>query len=226
MFDHLLWLGVTIALYAVCRAWHLRRPVWWNHPQMLGWLGLLAILLIGHVSYARYSRGAAPLVWLLGPSVVAFAVPIYDQRALIRRYAAVLGVAVIIASLASMALSWGLATWLMLSPDMRLSLLPRSVSAPFSMIIAAHLGGTPGLAASFTALSGLFGAAIGAGLVRFWRIRTPFAQGVMMGMGAHGIGTARAFGWGVEQGTVAAATMMLAGLTNVMMVVIWRASIG
>ncbi len=226
MLDRLFWLGTTIALYALCRAWHDRRPVWWNHPQLLVWLVLMVVLIAGHVSYARYRDGTAPLVWLLGPAVVAFAVPIYDQRVLILRYWRVLAVAVTVASLASVTMSLGLAHILMLSPVLRASLVPRSVSAPFAMIIAGRLGGAPGLAACFTALSGLLGATIGAPLVRFWSIRSHFAQGAMMGMGAHGTGTARAFGWGVEQGTVAATTMTLAGLANVMAVVIWQAFVG
>jgi putative effector of murein hydrolase len=222
IFNIAIWSGLTIALYAFSRALHLRRPVWWTHPQVLGFALLMAILIATHTNFAAYRQGSAPLIWLLGPAVVAFAVPIYDQRALIVRHWRVLLIAVATGSTISALISWELARALMLSPALRASLMPRSVSAPFAMIIAARIGGVPGLAATFTAITGLLGATIAAPLARVLGIHSKFARGTMLGMGAHGTGTARAFLWGPEEGTIAATTMVLAGLSNVLVAVIWQ----
>ena len=217
----LIWSGITIAVYAACRALYLRHPRFWTSPLLLGWLALTAILIATRTPFETYRDGSAPLTLLLGPSVVAFAVPIYDERHLIRRQWRVLLAAVVCGSTLSALLSWELARAFLLSPEMRASLLPRSISAPFAMIVAGQIGGVPGLAATFTALTGLLGASIAVPLAKLLGITTKFARGAMLGMGAHGIGTARAFQWGPEEGAAAATTMTLAGVANVLVAVIW-----
>jgi len=221
MVDILIWSGLTVAIYAVFRALYLRRPSFWTNPLLLGWLALMAVLIATKTPFQTYRDGSAPLILLLGPSVVAFAVPIYDQRAMILRRWRVLLLAVATGSIISAALSWELARALMLSPEIRASLLPRSISAPFAMIVAAQIGGVPGLAATFTAITGLLGASIALPLSKTLAITSRFARGAMLGMGAHGVGTARAFQWGPAEGSVAATTMTLAGVANVIVAVIW-----
>ena len=217
----LIWSGLTVAIYAICRALYLRWPVFWTNPILLGWLTLMVLLIATRTPFQTYRDGTAPLILLLGPSVVAFAVPIYDQREMILRQWRVLLVAVACGSTISVLLSWDLARALMLSPELRASLLPRSISAPFAMIVATHLGGVPGLAATFTAITGLLGSGIAPPLSKVLGVTSKFARGAMLGMGAHGIGTARAFQWGPEEGAAAATTMTLAGVANVLVAVIW-----
>lgn len=205
-----------IAVYTACRALYLRRPRGWTHPVVTGWLVMSVILLASHTNYALFRQGTAPLVWWLGPSVVAFAVPMYHQRAIILRRWRVLAVLVGTGSLVSVLVSWEWARALQLPAMVRASLLPRSVSTPFAMMIAGEIGGVPGLTATFTAFTGVLGALFAEPLSRLLRLTSPFARGAMLGMGAHAIGTARAFQFGPEEGAVAAATMTLAGVTNVM----------
>ena len=61
---------------------------------------LVAIAL--HTSYHDYIRGTHWLVALLGPATVAFAVPIYEQRRLIRRHWRVLGLGMLAGTATSM----------------------------------------------------------------------------------------------------------------------------
>ena len=80
---------------AVKRA--LRRiPVW------------IAVALLLHASYQDYMHDSRWLLALLGPATVAFAVPIYEQRALIRRYWPILlfGVTVGSTTLIAVVLTW------------------------------------------------------------------------------------------------------------------------
>ena len=218
----LLWTLATVLIYAASQALYRRRPAWWAHPLILSFAALMLLLAATGTPYNTYRDGTWPLIWLLGPSVVAFAVPIHDQRRMILQNWRVLLIAVATGSTISVVLSWELAQALMLSPALRASLLPRSISAPFAMIVASQLGGTPGLAATFTAITGVLGATIAAPLAKILGLRSRFARGAMLGMGAHGIGTARAFGWSVEEGTIAATTMTLAGLANVVAATAWR----
>jgi predicted murein hydrolase (TIGR00659 family) len=218
--DHLpesvFWCVATIALYLAARWWHGRRPHWWNAPLLVTPVILVSLALVFHAGYREYSRGAHWMIALLGPATVAFAVPIYDQRRLIRRYWPVLIFGVLAGSVTAMVSAWALATSLGLSGSMRLSLLPRSVSTPFAMAVSGDIGGVPDLTAVFVVLTGVFGAAVGEFILVVVPLRSGVARGALYGMGAHGAGVAKAHLTGPEEGSIAGLVMVLAGLMNVL----------
>src|SRR6201989_2821218 len=127
------WSLATILLYFGAKRLHRRWPRWWLMPLGVAPALLMIAALVLHVSYRDYIRGTHWLVALLGPATVAFAVPIYEQRALIRRRWPLLLVGMIVGSLTAVITSWALAYVLGIDGAMRLSLLPRSMSTPFAM---------------------------------------------------------------------------------------------
>ncbi len=47
---------------------------------------LVLILVVGHISYQSYMGETHWLLWLLGPATIAFAVPVYENVAVIKRH--------------------------------------------------------------------------------------------------------------------------------------------
>lgn len=209
------WAVVTLAIYAAARALNRRLSRWWTSPLLVTWLACGALIVALHASYREYLTGTHWLVLLLGPATVAFAVPIHRHRELIRRHWVVLTVGVVAGSALAVGSSWLLAGLFDLSPELRASLLPRSVTTPLAMAASSRIGGEPELTAVFTALTGLFGAAVGETLLGRLRLRSSFARGALFGMGAHGAGVAKAREIGHEEGVVASLIMIMAGLLNV-----------
>ncbi len=169
-----------------------------------------------HTSYQTYLRGTHWLISLLGPATVAFAVPIYGQRRLIRQYWPLLTTGVVVGSAVAMLSSWALADLLGLDGITRLSLLPRSMSTPFAMAVSQDLGGSAELTAVFVVVTGVLGAAIGELLLARLPDVSAMARGAVMGLGAHGVGTARAHQWGAEEGAIAGLVMVFTGVLNVL----------
>ncbi|MGC2083154.1 MAG: LrgB family protein [Bradyrhizobium sp.] len=209
------WSVATILLYFGAKRLHRRWPRWWLMPLGVAPALLMIAALALHVSYRDYIRGTHWLVALLGPATVAFAVPIYEQRALIRRRWPLLLVGMIAGSLTAVLTSWVLAYMLGIDGALRLSLLPRSMSTPFAMEVSGEIGGIPDLTAIFVVLTGLFGAAVGDVVLARLPLRSKIAKGASFGMGAHGAGTARAHELGREEGAIAGLVMVLVGLMNV-----------
>jgi predicted murein hydrolase (TIGR00659 family) len=209
------WSVATILLYFGAKRLHRRWPRWWLMPLGVAPALLMIAALALHVSYRDYIRGTHWLVALLGPATVAFAVPIYEQRALIRRRWPLLLVGMVAGSLTAMITSWVLAYVLGIDGALRLSLLPRSMSTPFAMEVSGEIGGIPDLTAIFVVLTGLFGAAVGDVVLARLPLRSKIAKGASFGMGAHGAGTARAHELGREEGAIAGLVMVLVGLMNV-----------
>jgi predicted murein hydrolase (TIGR00659 family) len=209
------WSLATIMLYFGAKRLHRRWPRWWLMPLGVAPALLMIAALMLHVSYRDYIRGTHWLVALLGPATVAFAVPIYEQRALIRRRWSLLLVGMIAGSLTAFVTSWALAYVLGIDGALRLSLLPRSISTPFAMEVSGEIGGIPDLTAVFVVLTGLFGAAVGDIVLARLPLRSKIAKGASLGVGAHGAGTARAHQLGREEGAIAGLVMVLVGLMNV-----------
>jgi len=212
----LFWSAATILLYLAAKRVYRRFPMWWLTPLAVTPLLLMALLIGMNENYRSYFGATHWLVALLGPATVAFAIPIYQQRATIRRYWPVLLVGVVMGSSSAMLSAWGLAHLLGLNDAISLSLMPRSMSTPFAMTVSGDIGGTPDLTAIFVVITGVFGAALGELMLNWLPLRSTLARGALFGMGAHGAGVAKAHQIGRVEGSIAGLVMVLVGLVNVL----------
>ena len=210
------WSAATIAIYFLSKRLYGRWPRAWLSPLVATPVALVAAALILHTSYREYIGATHWLVVVLGPVTVAFAIPIYEQRAMILRFWPVLVFGIAVGSSTAMLTAWALASLLSLDGLLRLSLLPRSISTPFAMAISQNIGGVPDLTALFVVVTGVMGAALGENLLAILPLKSSLARGALFGMGAHGAGVARANQIGAEEGSVAGLVMVLVGLVNVL----------
>jgi len=208
------WLTLTLLAYLGSRWLYRRTGRYLLSPLILVPVLLLAVAVPLNTAYAEYSRDTHWLMSVLGPVTVAFAVPIWQQRALLARHWPALTLGMLVGSAASISSSWGLAHLLSLDSAVSLSLLPRSITTPFAMPLARDLGGVPELTAVFVMFTGVLGAMFGGVLLKLLPLRTPLARGALFGVGAHGAGVSRAHEVGGEEGSVAGLVMVLTGLLN------------
>jgi predicted murein hydrolase (TIGR00659 family) len=208
---------LTILVYFGAKQLYRRFKTVLFSPLLVVPLVMISLLWVTAVPYATYATGTSVLSALLGPSVVAFAVPIYKNMRLIKQHGVEIGLSVVLGSAVALFSSVAMALWLRLSPETAESLAPRSVTTPVAMDISRSIGGLPPLTAAFVMVTALVGILIGPPLVRWLRLRTAVARGALFGMGAHGAGTARAFEFGQVEGTVSSLAMIgAAGATLVL----------
>jgi len=209
------WAATTVGIYLASTRIHLRFNAWWSSPLLLTWGLCGGLVLATRSSYGEYLSGTQWLIDLLGPAIVAFAIPIHENRRTIRRHWRLLVVGTFVGSALALGSACVLADFFHFSSQHEASFLPRSISTPFAIMASRDLGGFPELTAALTAVTGIFGATIGTGLLSRMPLRSSFARGASLGMGAHGAGVAKAYELGEEEGTVAGLTMIFAGLLNV-----------
>ncbi len=207
------WITATCFCYLFARVVHGRVGAWWTSPLLVACAFCLILALSLHTSYRDYMQGGKWLLMLLGPATVAFALPIYEQRALLRKHWSTLLFGVAFGCILAIGGTWLMSGWLGLSHGLRLSMLPRSFTTPFAMAFAKDVGGSPDLAAVCVIATGVLGASLGGILLRILPLQSSFARGVMFGMGAHGAGVAKAREFGKEEEAVAGLVMVLAGVT-------------
>lgn len=217
----LLCLAVTLALYFANKKLYRRFRKLPLMPLVLTPFLLVLMLVFGHISYQNYMGETHWLLWLLGPATIAFAVPVYDNLATIRRHWLSLSAGVITATVVSITSSVWLARLFILPDTIQRSLAVRSVTTPFALAAAQPLGGQPELVALFVVVTGVFGMAVGDVLFLRLAIKAGMAKGAGFGAASHGAashgaGTARSYELGAQEGVVASLVMMLSGVVMVL----------
>ncbi len=187
-------------------------------PLLISMVVLISVLLLLDIEYADYKQGTQLLTMILGPATVALAVPLYLNMRRVRQVLWPTLITLFVGGLFATVLGVALA-WLFGAETMILkTIAPKSVTSPIAMLVAEEMGGSASLAAVFVMLTGILGAMFGIELLRLFRITSPAAQGMALGVIAHGIGTARALQDSEESGAFAALAMSIMGvLTAVLM---------
>lgn len=212
----ILCLLITLGLYYANKRLYRRFRKLPLMPLVFTPLLLVALLIFGHISYKNYIGEAHWLLWLLGPATIAFAVPVYDNLAVIKRHWMSLTAGVATATVVAVTSSVWLARLFTLPDEIQRSLAVRSITTPFALAAAKPLGGQPELVALFVVITGVFGMAVGDALFIRLAIREGMAKGAGFGAASHGAGTARSYELGQQEGVVASLVMMLSGVVTVL----------
>ena len=209
----LIWLTATLVAYLIGDAIATRAgraPL--ANPVLIAVILLAALLWLTDTSYAQYFEGAQFVHFLLGPATVALAIPLWTQRAALRRALVPILAALLAGSLTAVIVALAIGHAMGLEAGLLATLAPKSTTAPVALGISQSLGGSPTLTAVLVILTGIIGAIVVTPLMNALRIRDWRARGFAVGVAAHGIGTARAFQVNPQAGAFAGIGMALNAL--------------
>jgi len=202
----LLWLSLTLGAYLAATVVNercYRMPL--LNPTLLAIALVVVVLTATGTSYKRYFDGAQFVHFLLGPAIVAMAVPLYRHTEIIRKSAGALFGALVIGSVTAILSSVLVARGLGGDRELWLS-------------ISGQIGGVPALTAVLTISTGITGACLASYVLRLAGVRQWHARGFAMGLSSHGIATARAFQENEIAGTFAGLAMALNGIATAALV--------
>lgn len=215
----LLWLTLTVVIW-ILADWLAqlsgRNPL--VNPVMIAIALVSAILLATGTSYGTYFTGAQFIHFLLGPTTVAIAIPLYKNWPTVRRKALPMLAALIAGTATSIVSAIAVGAALGLPRDVLISLAPKSVTAPVAMSLSESLGGVPALTAVLVVFTGVLGAVVVTPLMNAMGLRDYAARGFAAGLAAHGIGTARAFVVDPVAGTFAGIAMGLSAILSSLLI--------
>ena len=218
LFTTVFWSGITVAVFFAWRRIFLaiKHPA--LHPILWATLAVIVLLALAQHPVIAYRKDSAPLVWLLGPAVVAMAVPIWQRKeVIVSNWRSLLLIVVlgIVFSAVSVLLFAPLFGWLEVK-----SLVPKSVTAPVALgiIKEGSLGRAPheqlneSLLTVGIMISALSGAVLGPVVLQLTGVRDRRAMGLALGCASHGVGTARAFEIDSTAGAFASVGMSLTAI--------------
>ncbi|GAC90956.1 LrgB family protein [Anoxybacillus flavithermus NBRC 109594] len=205
----LLW---TIVVYMAMRKLYARFYFPLLVPIATSTLVIIITLSLFHLSYEQYMSGGKWLVHLLGPAVVALALPLYQHRQTLKQFLWPLLCSTFFGTIIGMGSGLLLARLFHLPERVVRSIIPKSVTSPVAMDIAKLIDGIPTLAAVYVMVAGIFGAMFGPTI--FQRLRLTTALGIGSGLGAasHGIGTAKALEIGKKEAAISSVAMTLSAI--------------
>ncbi|WP_205530079.1 LrgB family protein [Vibrio halioticoli] len=206
----------TLAGYYLTKAMHGRFQQVWLIPLVSVPVLIVAMLLTSGISYTDYIKESHWLVWMLGPATVAFAIPVYENKKVIRNHWLSITTGVIVAVVAALVSTILLSKAMHLSDILQKSLAVRSITTPFAVVASKEIGGKPDLTAIFVVMTGIVGIVVGETMLRLFKVRSRHGKGAGLGASAHGSGTAIAYGIHSKAGTIASLIMLFSGVATVL----------
>ena len=188
------------------------------NPLLVSAALTIAALLVLKIDYPSYNAGAKYLSYLLTPTTVCLAIPLYEQRALLMKNFRAIFAGIFSGALTSVACVYLMSLAFGLDHAQYVTLLPKSVTTAIGMPVAQELGGYGNIAAAVIILTGVLGNIVAEGFFRLLRIREPIARGVALGTSSHAIGTARAMEMGDTEGAMSSLSIAVSGLITVVLV--------
>jgi putative effector of murein hydrolase len=202
----------TIGSYVLARALAKRYSSPLTAPVFFSTVLIVCVLVAGDIQYEHYVPVRDLVTWFIGPATVALAVPVYQHRKLLIRYAAPALCGLAAGALATMLAALVVAIALRFSSELVRSIGVKSVTAPIAIELASLLHCDSSLTAGLVVATGLIGATFGPALLDRFGIHNPVARGLSLGTIAHGQGTAQAMLEGELQGAAAVIGTVLAAI--------------
>jgi putative effector of murein hydrolase len=183
--------GATIAAYLLVDrvARRLGAPAY-AAPVLWSPILLLAVITVARVDIAGYVASARPLIWLLGPAVVALGAPAANSLRQLggpRRVTKVIA-AVLLGGMASSFVSVAVAAAFGADRAVIGVVSVKSVTAPLAIAIPTPFELDHRLVAATCVLAGVYGAVVLPVLARRLRLQEGAGYGLGVGVTAHGIG--------------------------------------
>ncbi|MDP3387849.1 MAG: LrgB family protein [Eubacteriales bacterium] len=211
---------LTVLAYIASLYFSKKIKVSFLNPILIASLIIVSIIHWTPLSHETYANGGEYIVKILGPLVVVLAVPLYNNKHILKKYYKPISVGILTGVISS-AVSVAILSRLMrLDMDIMLSLLPKSITTPMAIEVSGIIGGIKELTVVFVVITGMFGASIGPLVFDVFKIRNDTAKGMALGAGAHGVGTAKAVEISDQAGAASSLAMILCGVTTIILSVI------
>ena len=210
-------LALTFVVYAASQILQLRTGWTVLNPILVSAVVIIAFLKTTGVSIETYNEGGRLIEFWLKPAVVALGVPLYLQLKMIRKQLLPILISQLAGCIVGLVAVTIIAKLMGATPEVIMSLAPKSVTTPIAMEVSDSVGGIPSLTAAVVIVVGLFGAICGFKVLQVGHVGSPIAQGLSMGTASHAVGTSRAMEVSGKYGAYASLGLTLNGILTALL---------
>ena len=212
-----LYFGFVISLAAYLAGVWVKKKVGWAilNPLLVSVVIVIAVLKLLHVDYASYNNSAKYISYLLTPSTVCLAIPLYQQMNLLKKNLKAIIAGITTGVFVSLAGVWVFSMLFHLKKQFYVTLLPKSITTAIGMGISEELGGIVTITVAAIVITGIIGNMFAEGICKLSKIEHPIAKGLAIGTASHAMGTAKAMEIGEIEGAMSSLSIAVAGLMTV-----------
>lgn len=188
-------------------------------------LGVIVLKVTG-ISYEQYNEGGKYISFFLEPATVAFAIPLYKKRDVLKKYWFEIVLALTIGSIGSLFSVIIVGKLIHMHPAIIASILPQAATTAIAVPISESIGGVASITAFTVIFNGVMTYALGKMALRYFKIKDEIAQGLSLGAAGHALGVAVSMELGETETAMASIAVVIVGLVTVVVVPIFAPFIG
>lgn len=180
-------------------------------------LGVL-ILQVTNISYDDYSEGGNVISFFLEPATIAFAIPLYKKRDLLKEYWKEITTIITIGSIVSVFSVGIIGAFINMQSAITISLLPQAATTAISVPVSVGAGGISSLTAFSVIFNGVIVFALGNRILKWFKVEDPIVKGLALGSAGHSLGVLVALEMGETEAAMASVAVVIIGLITVFVV--------
>lgn len=182
------------------------------NPLLVSILLVIVVLVTGKIDYENYNEGAKYISFLLTPTTVALAIPLYENLAILKENFTAILVGIVTGTLSSAFTILPLCVLLGLDKVDYITLLPKSITTAVGIFLSEDFGGLVPVTVISIVMAGISGVVLSDLVLKIFKIKSPIAQGIALGSSAHAMGTSKAFTLGELQGAISSLSLAVSGI--------------
>ena len=211
--------GIVLSLLTYWLAVQIRKKI--NHPLinplLISALMSITVLIVFHIDYQTYNEGAKYITFLLTPSTVWLAVPLYKQSQILFKHFDAIIVSILSGCIAGMLCIVLICMLFHANDTLLFSMLPKSITTAIAIGVSELIQGNSTITVGLVIITGILGAVISKPVFKMFSIHHPVAIGLACGNSAHAIGTAKALEFGEIEGAMSSLSIVIAGVFTVIL---------
>lgn len=191
------------------------------NPLLIAIVLVIVFLLLFNIDYSTYSESSKYLSYLLTPATICLAVPLYQQRVILKKYYRVIFIGILMGVISSLTSILLFALLFKLSHADYVTLLPKSITTAIGMALSGEMGGIPSITVISIVITGIFGNVFAISICKFAKIKNRIAVGIAIGTASHAVGTAKAMEIGDVEGAMSSLSIVVSGILTVVLMMVY-----
>lgn len=210
--------GIVLSIFAYEFGIWINKKTGWAaaNPLLIAILLVIAFLSAFHIPLEAYQNGGDFISLFLAPATASLAISIYNQFSLLKKNLLPVLAGCAAGAITSMGSVYLLCKLFRLDEQLTAALLPKSVTTPIAIEIAAQNGGLVPVTVAMVVLTGILGAVAAPALIKLFRVKNPVEAGLAIGASSHAVGTSRALELGEAEGAMSSIAIGVSGLLTVL----------
>ena len=185
------------------------------NPLIIAIVLIILFLIFSGVSYQSYANGAQYISYLLTPSTICLAVPLYQQMSLLKKNFKAVLAGIFAGVLSSMLCVFALALLFHFGHQDYVTFLPKSITTAIGIGVSEELGGYVSVTVVVIVVTGVLGNIFAEQALKLMHITDPIAKGIAIGSASHAVGTAKAMEMGPIEGAMSSLSIVVSGIVTV-----------